>query len=97
MSGQEKDLRCPHCQERLRAFQVPDHSTYREPVHWACFNDDCCYYRDGWKWMEEQYAVKASYRYRVMDAAGTLPSPLAVWSEEAIRDLIIEEDTERKR
>ena len=52
----------------------------------------CPYYRDGWKWMEERYAARASYRYRVMDAAGAVASPLAVWSDTACRDLIIEEE-----
>ncbi len=97
MSEQGKELRCPHCNERLRAFRVPELSTYEEAVHWACFNDDCCYYRDGWKWMQERYAAQASYRYRVMDAAGTCASPLAVWSDDAVRDLIIEEQAGKQR
>jgi len=98
MSERCKQLYCPHCNQLLRAFRVPDQSTYQEAVHWACFNDDCSYYRDGWKWMEEQYAAKASYRYRVTDAAGTCASPLAVWSDDAVRDLILKkEDAEKQR
>ena len=89
MSEHGKELRCPHCNDRLQAFRVPDASTWNTAVHWACFNDDCSYYREGWRWMEERYAAKASYRYRVTDAAGACPSPLAVWSETAVRDLII--------
>ena len=89
MSEQKKELRCPHCGELLLAFRVPDASTYEEDVHWACFNDDCPYYREGWQWMAEKYAARASYRYRVTDAAGVSASPLAVWSDTACRDLII--------
>jgi len=39
--------------------------------------------------MEEHYAVKASYRYRVDPATGR-PSPLAVWSNDAIKDRILD-------
>ena len=39
--------------------------------------------------MEEHYAVKASYRYRVDPATGH-PSPLAVWSNDAIKDRILD-------
>ncbi len=39
--------------------------------------------------MEEHYAVKASYRYRVDPATGR-PSPLAVWSADAIKDRILD-------
>jgi hypothetical protein len=96
MSEHRTDLHCPHCNQRLRAFKVPDASTYNQAIHWACFNDDCPYFRDGWQWMEEMYAAKASYRYRVTDAAGACSSPLAVWSMTAIRDLIVS-DEEAKR
>jgi len=39
--------------------------------------------------MEEHYAVKASYRYRV-DPATAKPSPLAVWSTDALKDRILD-------
>jgi hypothetical protein len=39
--------------------------------------------------MEEHYAVKASYRYRVDPTSGK-PSPLAVWSAEALQDRILD-------
>jgi hypothetical protein len=39
--------------------------------------------------MEEHYAVKASYRYRVDPASGH-SSPLAVWSADAIKDRILD-------
>jgi hypothetical protein len=55
----------------------------------ACFNDDCPYYQRGWKWMEENYGVKSSYRYRLDPATGHA-SPIAVWSQEALRDRVID-------
>lgn len=39
--------------------------------------------------MEEHYAVKASYRYRV-DPANGQPSPLPVWSIDALKDRILD-------
>jgi len=45
----------------------------------------------GWQHMEEHYAVKASYRYRIDPATGKA-SPLAVWSATAIKDRILDAD-----
>jgi len=39
--------------------------------------------------MDSNYAVKASYRYRVDPTTGK-GSPLAVWSADAVKDRIIE-------
>jgi len=39
--------------------------------------------------MESNFAVKASYRYRVDPATGNA-SPLPVWSIDALKDRIIE-------
>ena len=79
---------CPHCGGPLQSFTLPDNGGWQEPAHWACFNDDCGYFRRGWNWMEERYGVRASYRYRVNPATGE-ESPLAVWSAEALRDRIV--------
>jgi hypothetical protein len=91
MSEAESRPVCPHCQQRLLPFAVPDGGGWDQQVHWACFNDDCPYYVDGWTWMWEQYRAKASYRYRVVDPHTGEATPLAVWSPTAIRNLIIED------
>jgi hypothetical protein len=85
------ELTCPHCGERLKAFALPDGTGWDAPVQWACFNDDCPYFKDGWDWMWEHYRAKASYRYRVVNAETGKSSPLAVWSPNAVRDRIIED------
>jgi len=82
---------CPHCQESLSAFQLPDNTGWEGDFQLACFNDECPYYQRGWQHMEEHYAVKASYRYRVDPTKGH-PTPLAVWSPEALKDRILEAD-----
>jgi hypothetical protein len=83
--------RCPHCGQALSPFQLPDNSGWDEQIHFACFNDECDYFRRGWVWMFDHYGVKASYRYRIDPASGT-ESPLPVWSKDAIKDRIIEAD-----
>ncbi len=80
---------CPHCQQPLRAFELPDNTGWQESFQLACFNDECPYYTRGWAWMEERYAVKASYRYRVDPTTGHA-SPLAVWSPTALKDRILD-------
>jgi hypothetical protein len=81
--------RCPHCGDPLQAFELPEQGGWDSPFHAACFNDDCPYYTQGWEWMESQYGVKASYRYRIDPASGHA-SPLAVWSRDAIKDRILD-------
>ena len=92
MTAESSDtLICPHCEQPLSAFEVPDEVAYDQSVQWACFNDDCPYYTKGWTWMWERYQVRASYRYRVVDPATGWSSPIAVWSETALRDRIVEQ------
>ncbi len=82
---------CPHCGVAMRRFSLPDASGWQGAYHWACFNDECSYFRRGWVWMFDTYGVKASYRYRIDPATGAA-SPLAVWSRDAIKDRILEDD-----
>ncbi len=65
---------------------------WENDIHWACFNDDCPYYREGWEWMWQRYEVKASYRYRVSSAENACPKPVPVSSDEMLRDLILDEN-----
>jgi hypothetical protein len=81
--------RCPHCDAPLQPFSLPEQGGWDADFHVACFNDDCSYYRNGWKWMEENYGVRSSYRFRVDPSTGKA-SPLAVWSSQAIRDRILD-------
>lgn len=91
MPSAPHELRCPHCAEPLKRFGVPDDTQWGEADQFVCFNDDCSYYQEGWAWMEEQYGSKTSYRYRVIDPETGVSAPLAVWSETAMRDRIIDD------
>ncbi len=92
MSNDPNAPRCPHCDSKLARIGLPDGSGWEGTPHRVCFNDECSYYREGWDWMWEHYRAKASYRFRLLDAEAGTTSPLPVWSEDAIRDRIIEED-----
>jgi hypothetical protein len=82
---------CPHCDHQLDAFELPDNTGWEGEFQLACFNEECPYYVRGWTHMRDNYAVGASYRYRIDPATGT-PSPLAVWSPDALRDRIMDAD-----
>jgi hypothetical protein len=80
---------CPHCNQPLQAFELPDNAGWESEFQFACFNDDCPYYVRGWQHMDSNYAVKASYRFRFDPFTGE-KSPIAVWSPDALKDRIIE-------
>ena len=49
---------CPHCDQELLAFELPDAASFEAEFHLACFNDECPYYVRGWEHLESNYAVK---------------------------------------
>jgi len=81
---------CPHCGARLLPFALPE-TLFDHAYDLACFNDDCPYYIRGWAWMEQQFGVRTSYRYRIDSQSGRA-SPLAVWSPAALRSSILRDD-----
>jgi len=82
---------CPHCESRLRKWRVPDEASWDEEFFFVCFDDDCPYYKEGWSWMKEQYNQRSSYRYAVNPTTGA-SMPLAVWSDSATRDRIVDDE-----
>ena len=77
---------CPHCGAPLASLGLPEALVaYAHDL--ACFNDDCPYYVRSFAWMEQQFGVKASYRYRI-DPRNGWASPLAVWSPDAMRNCV---------
>ena len=91
MNDQPHIPKCPHCSTPLQPFELPDNTGWNGELQLACFNDECPYFVRGWQHMEEHYAVRASYRYRVDPATGN-SSPLAVWSVDAVKDRILKTD-----
>jgi hypothetical protein len=81
---------CPHCGSSLVRVELPE-CLFDHAYDLACFDDDCPYYVRGWAWMEQQFGVKTSYRYRVDTRSGHA-SPLPVWSPTALRSAILPDD-----
>jgi hypothetical protein len=81
-------LMCPHCGIKLRKWSTPPDSTWGTEFQYVCFNDECEYYANGWKWMLEKYNVKSSYRHRYNPKTGET-GPLPVWSKDAHKNMII--------
>ena len=81
---------CSYCGSRLKKWRVPDEASWDDEFFFVCFNDECSYYKNGWKWMKEQYAQTASYRFMVNPTSGA-SSMIPVWSDSATREMIMEE------
>ena len=81
---------CPHCESPLVKWRVPDDASWLEEFFYACFNDDCPYYKEGWAWMNQRYNQRASYRYALNPTTGA-SFPLPVWSASATREMIVDD------
>ena len=81
---------CPHCGSRLKKWRVPEDASWDEEFFLVCFNDDCSYYKEGWRWMKEQFSQNASYRYSLNPVTGAA-FPLPMWSDSATREMIVDE------
>ena len=88
--SEESRTTCPHCGAPLARLGLPE-AVFDHDYDLACFNDDCPYYLRGWAWMEQQFGVKASYRYRIDGRSGYV-SPVAVWSPTALRGSVLADD-----
>jgi len=84
--------RCKHCGEPMKKWANPAFGTWHGEYQWVCFNDECDYYRRGWAWMEDQYNVTASYRWKIDPTTGE-KGPLPVWSPQALKgDILWDEE-----
>jgi hypothetical protein len=91
MVERESDIICPHCKTKMKKWLIPEGSTWKDEYHFVCFNDDCPYYVRGWEWMYEKYSVRSSYRNRY-NPATSKHGPLPVWSADALKDGIVEDE-----
>ena len=80
---------CKHCDQLMNKVELPPEAGYDCLYAYVCFNDECTYFVEGWRWMFEKYSVKSSYRNRINPKSG-VASPLPVWSNNAMRDRIID-------
>lgn len=77
---------CPHCGAHMDPITTPMDSSWGGEIHYVCFNDDCCYFTKSWDSLSGQGVENTGYRCRV-DPRGAC-GPLAVWSADALKDLI---------
>ncbi|MDR3603664.1 MAG: ogr/Delta-like zinc finger family protein [Syntrophaceae bacterium] len=84
----KESLKCPHCGAEMDPINTPDVSSWGGEVHHVCFNDECSYYKKSWEVLDNQGVERTGYRCRI-DPRGA-SGPLAVWSADALKDLICE-------
>ena len=83
----EEDKVCQHCGACMDAINTPLESTWGGEIHHVCFNDECAYFTKSWDALDGQGIENTGYRWRV-DPRGA-GGPMAVWSKDALKDLII--------
>ncbi len=82
-------LCCPHCQQKLSKWEVPDSPFTEWPsdFQYICFNDSCSYFLGGWKTLAEQGAA-GTYRFMYDPATGGCHA-VTVLSTSALRECIV--------
>lgn len=83
---------CPHCGSQMNPIRTPLESSWGGELHHICFNDDCSYFTKSWEALENQGIEKTGYRCRMDPRGGCGPAP--VWSEDALKDLIVKEESD---
>jgi SAM-dependent methyltransferase len=74
-------LRCPHCDEKLKKWAVPDSpfgQTWNNEFMYICFSDECPYYLQGWSFMYKSGNRGVSYRFMFnpeKESCMTIPVP----------------------
>jgi hypothetical protein len=86
----ENKTKCKYCGSELKKVMLPYDSDFLVDYLWVCLNDECDYYKRGWKWMEDKYHVRASYRYKYNSFTGN-EGPLPVQSPYSWKDMVEEE------
>jgi SAM-dependent methyltransferase len=83
---------CPHCGSEMDPIRTPLESSWGGEMHHICFNNGCSYFTKSWKALESQRIAKTGYRCRMDPRGGCGPAP--VWSEDALKELVVKEDSD---
>jgi SAM-dependent methyltransferase len=86
-------MECPHCQQRLSKWEVPDDPCIDWPNDflYLCFNDFCPFVVRGWRHMWNQGILGTSYRYLFNPLTGT-STTVPIRGLTDLRPGIVEED-----
>ena len=92
----EKKPVCPHCGQEMVIWECPpmtfsDGLGWGTPYLYACFNDDCPLYLDGWKHCYDNYANIASFRC-IRDPMSGQMDCMPVYSRDGGKGCIIDEE-----
>jgi SAM-dependent methyltransferase len=91
MAEVKDTLRCPHCDERLRKWAVPQNpfSEWDTDFLYVCFSDECPYLVRGWEVMFKQGNRGLSYRFsyhHLRDRCMSIPVPTLHAGKDGIID-----------
>ena len=89
----KKTLRCPHCDEKLKKWEVPDNpfcQTWDNDFMYICFNDACPYFVRGWDRMYRETNQGMSYRL-MYNPENDRCMPIPVPTHLALKDGIMED------
>jgi hypothetical protein len=87
----KETLCCPHCNEKLKKWQVPDNpfcQTWDNDFMYICFNDECPYFVRGWDKMYRDTHQGMSYRF-MYNPEKDCCMPMPVPSYNALKEGII--------
>ena len=89
----KKTLRCPHCDEKLKKWEVPDNpfcQTWDNDFMYICFNDACPYFVRGWDRMYRETNQGMSYRL-MYNPENDRCMPIPVPTHLSLKDGIMED------
>lgn len=87
----KETLQCPHCDEKLKKWKVPDNpfcQTWDNEFMYICFNDDCPYFVRGWDKIYRETNQGISYRL-MYNPVNDRCMPVPVPSHQALKDGIM--------
>lgn len=84
------EVRCAHCGSVMKKVVLPPYTHPASPYTYVCFNDECSFYRDNFEHTNDRFISITSNRYEFDPFTG-MCGPMAVWSQNALRNYIVEE------